>query len=70
MRSFAVQIPQYEGPLDLLLTIVRRNELFRAIGELRSIGGSGVVVLPVKYIFDEEPPRYAALLQSLKGNQS
>lgn len=27
MKSFAVQIPQYEGPLDLLLSIVRRNEL-------------------------------------------
>ena len=27
MKAFAVQIPQYEGPLDLLLSIVRRNEL-------------------------------------------
>lgn len=27
MRSFAVQTPQYEGSLDLLLSIVRRNEL-------------------------------------------
>jgi len=27
MKSFAVRIPQYEGPLDLLLNIVRRNEL-------------------------------------------
>ena len=27
MRSFSVQIPQYEGPLNLLLSIVRRNEL-------------------------------------------
>jgi len=27
VKSFAVQIPQYEGPLDLLLSIVRRNEL-------------------------------------------
>ena len=27
MKPFAVQIPQYEGPLDLLLSIVRRNEL-------------------------------------------
>ena len=27
MKSFSVQIPQYEGPLDLLLSIVRRNEL-------------------------------------------
>jgi len=32
MKSFAVQIPQYEGPLDLLLSIVRRNEL--SISEL------------------------------------
>ena len=27
MKSFTVQIPQYEGPLDFLLSIVRRNEL-------------------------------------------
>jgi len=46
--------------------IVRRNELFQAITELRSIGGSGVVVLPVTYIFDEEPPRYKAMLEALK----
>ena len=45
--------------------IVRRSELFQAINELRAIGGSGVVVLPVTYIFDEEPPRYKAMLQAL-----
>jgi len=27
VKPFAVQTPQYEGPLDLLLNIVRRNEL-------------------------------------------
>ena len=27
MKPFAVHIPQFEGPLDLLLSIVRRNEL-------------------------------------------
>lgn len=27
MKSFAVQTPEYEGPLDLLLSIVRRHEL-------------------------------------------
>ena len=27
MKSFAVHIPEYEGPLDLLLSIVRRHEL-------------------------------------------
>ena len=45
--------------------IVHRNELFQAINELRSIGGSGVVVLPVSYIFDEEPERYKAMLEVL-----
>ena len=27
MKDFAVQIPEYEGPLDFLLSIVRRNEI-------------------------------------------
>jgi ATP phosphoribosyltransferase len=47
--------------------VVQKSNLYQAINELRGIGGSGVVVTPVKYIFDEEPPRYTALLQALKG---
>jgi ATP phosphoribosyltransferase len=47
--------------------IVQRSQIFKAITELRSIGGSGVVVMPVTYIFDEEPPRYMAMLQALEG---
>lgn len=47
--------------------IVQRSQIFQAISELRSIGGSGVVVMPVTYIFDEEPPRYMAMLQALKS---
>jgi ATP phosphoribosyltransferase len=50
--------------------IVKRNELFKTINELRSIGGSGVVVLPVTYIFEEEPPRYLAMLRALEGSDS
>jgi ATP phosphoribosyltransferase len=46
--------------------IVPRSQIFQAITELRSIGGSGVVVMPVTYIFDEEPPRYMAMLQALE----
>jgi len=45
--------------------IVARSQIFDAINALRAIGGSGVVVLPVTYIFDEEPPRYVAMLQAL-----
>jgi ATP phosphoribosyltransferase len=45
--------------------IIHRDQLFAAISELRSIGGSGVVVTPVTYIFEEEPPRYKAMLEAL-----
>jgi len=46
--------------------IIHRDQLFTAVSELRSIGGSGVVVTPVTYIFEEEPPRYKAMLEALK----
>jgi len=47
--------------------IVRKNDLFKAITEIREIGGSGVVVQPVSYIFEEEPPRYSAMLKALEA---
>lgn len=46
--------------------IVPRTRLYQAVNEIREIGGSGVVVMPVSYIFEEEPPRYAAMLKALK----
>lgn len=46
--------------------IVSKVNLFGAINELRSIGGSGVVVSPVSFIFEEEPPRYRSMLEALK----
>jgi ATP phosphoribosyltransferase len=46
--------------------VVRREQLFQSVAELRQIGGSGVVVTPVAYIFEEEPPRYTAMLQALQ----
>ncbi len=47
--------------------VVRRDHLPQAISELRLIGGSGIIVSPITYIFEEEPPRYKAMLASLKG---
>ena len=46
--------------------IVRKDQLAQAISELRSIGGSGVVVAPVTYIFEEEPAEYRTMLEALK----
>ncbi len=46
--------------------VVRRDQLPQAISELRAIGGSGIIVSPVTYIFEEEPPRYKAMLEALR----
>ncbi|MBI9043319.1 MAG: ATP phosphoribosyltransferase [Anaerolineaceae bacterium] len=45
--------------------VVQRKDIFQAVEDLRSIGGSGVVVMPVSYIFEEEPPRISALHKTL-----
>ncbi len=45
--------------------IVSRKKLQNVICALRSIGGSGVIVSPTLYIFEEEPPCYRRLLQSI-----
>jgi len=45
--------------------IVRKDQLAEAIAELRSIGGSGVIVAPVTFIFEEEPEEYRAMLEAL-----
>jgi ATP phosphoribosyltransferase len=47
--------------------IVRRDRLLQAVAELRAIGGSGVVVTPVTYIFEEEPKRIRAMMKALEG---
>jgi len=58
--------PQANGQRWFAVTIVvRQDQLNEAIADLRSIGGSGVVVTPVTYIFEEEPARYRELLKTL-----
>ena len=49
--------------------VVRREQLFQAVAELRAIGGSGVVVTPVTYIFEEEPARYRAMMEAVQGRE-
>lgn len=47
--------------------IVERSKLQEVIRGLRSIGGSGVIVSPTLYIFEEEPECYKRLLLELNG---
>jgi ATP phosphoribosyltransferase len=48
--------------------IVQKDKLAQAIAELRAIGGSGVIVMPVMYIFEEEPAAYKQMLAALNGD--
>jgi ATP phosphoribosyltransferase len=45
--------------------VVRKAKIMQAVQELRGIGGSGVVVSPVTYIFEEEPARFMRLRKEL-----
>ena len=55
-----------DGSWYAVTIIVRQDQLARAIAELREVGGSGVVVTPVRYIFEEEPAAYRAMLAALE----
>jgi len=46
--------------------IVHKKKLTETIRALREIGGSGVVVSPTLFIFEEEPKRYKELLKNLE----
>ena len=47
--------------------VVRKDRLSESIAALRAVGGSGVVVAPVTYIFEEEPARYRSMLAALEA---
>lgn len=47
--------------------VVRKEELHKAIGELRKIGGSGVVVSPVNFIFEEQPKEILDMMRALEA---
>ena len=51
--------------LGAAVICVPKRRLYDCVKELRSIGGSGVLVQPMTYIFDEEPARWRALLEAL-----
>ena len=61
-----VYTPDGEESGWFAINIVASSErLYPTIEQIRAIGGSGVVVSPVTYIFDERPARFVALLEKL-----
>ncbi|PWA92420.1 ATP phosphoribosyltransferase, catalytic domain-containing protein [Artemisia annua] len=48
-----------------IVICVPKKKLYKSVQQLRAIGGSGVLVSPLTYIFDEETPRWRELLSKL-----
>lgn len=57
----------HDNQLFSVTIVVGKKDLVKAIAELRAIGGSGVIVTPISYIFEEEPERYKAMLSAIKN---
>ncbi|XP_044489382.1 ATP phosphoribosyltransferase 2, chloroplastic-like isoform X2 [Mangifera indica] len=48
-----------------IVICVPKKALYKSVQQLRAIGGSGVLISPLTYIFDEETPRWRELLSEL-----
>ncbi|XP_030950119.1 ATP phosphoribosyltransferase 2, chloroplastic-like [Quercus lobata] len=48
-----------------IVICVPKKALYKSVKQLRAVGGSGVLVSPLTYIFDEETPRWHELLRKL-----
>lgn len=48
-----------------IVICVPKHQLYNSVCQLRAAGGSGVLVSPLTYIFDEEPSRWQKLLDQL-----
>ncbi|XP_068323564.1 ATP phosphoribosyltransferase 1, chloroplastic-like [Pyrus communis] len=48
-----------------IVICVPKKALYNSVQQLRAVGGSGVLVSPLTYIFDEETPRWHELLTKL-----
>ncbi|KAJ7946585.1 ATP phosphoribosyltransferase [Quillaja saponaria] len=48
-----------------IVICVPKKALYKCVQQLRAIGGSGVLISPLTYIFDEETPRWPQLLTKL-----
>lgn len=55
----------HDGEFYGVTICVAQKELYNSIKKIRAIGGSGILVSPLTYIFDENSPRWVALLEKL-----
>ena len=58
-------MPSSDGTFFAVSIGVPKSRIYEAVKEIRKQGGSGVLVFPLTYVFDEEPPRWNALINHL-----
>jgi ATP phosphoribosyltransferase len=61
---------EHSGNWWAINIVTHAARLYDVIRQIRAIGGSGVVVTPVTYIFEEQPARYQRLLAALESEES
>lgn len=59
-------LTQGEESFYAIHIVVKKEALHKAVREIREIGGSGVVVSPVSYIFEEEPLELINMMKALE----
>ena len=57
--------PSKEGSFYAVSVAVPKTRIYETVKDLRKNGGSGVLTFPLTYVFDEEPPRWNALMNNL-----
>jgi ATP phosphoribosyltransferase len=60
--SHVVPPADFESGMYAISIVLPKAKVYSAVRQLRTVGGSGVTVLPVTYIFEEENRRWQALL--------
>eukprot|EP00239_Pterosperma_sp_CCMP1384_P002244 CAMPEP_0197844708 /NCGR_PEP_ID=MMETSP1438-20131217/1691_1 /TAXON_ID=1461541 /ORGANISM="Pterosperma sp., Strain CCMP1384" /LENGTH=436 /DNA_ID=CAMNT_0043455647 /DNA_START=26 /DNA_END=1336 /DNA_ORIENTATION=- len=55
----------HDGEFYAITICVQKKQLYDKVKALRRLGGSGVMVSPLSYVFDEEPERWTTLLETL-----
>ena len=59
---------KYEGQDNwyAVTVVVRTKQLLQSIGHLREVGGSGITVVPARYIFQTDCGAFNKLIDELK----
>lgn len=68
--SHVVPPADFDSGMYAISIVLPKSKVYSAVQQLRKVGGSGVTVLPVTYIFEEESARWKQLSEQIKASQA